>query len=110
MEAVIGLILGYLVGCRSKPIDFDAIRQSWDKIKNSEEALSMMRGTAKNGLQMFLLGGSAEPLDSDEIRQAWNKIKKSKEAQNLVAGTADKALWIYRLVLRVLLGQIISQR
>lgn len=110
MEVVLGLILGYLVGCRSKPLDFDEIKQSWDSIKKSDEARSIMRGTTKNGLQIFLLGGSSEPLDTDEIREAWNKIKKSKEAQNLVAETADKALWVYRLVLRVLLGQIIPRR
>jgi hypothetical protein len=56
MDVAIGLIVGYLVGTKAGRLDFNEMRQAWDKIKRSEEAQDFVAGTADIGLQLFKQG------------------------------------------------------
>jgi len=56
MDVAIGLVVGYLVGTKAGRLDFNEMRQAWDKIKRSEEAQDLVAGTADIGFQLFRRG------------------------------------------------------
>jgi hypothetical protein len=51
MGVIIGFIIGYIVGTKSSPVDYEEIRRAWDEIKSSKEAQALVAGSADIALQ-----------------------------------------------------------
>ena len=70
METFVGFVAGYLAGCREGKDGVARLRESWDAIRNSEQARRMageavglagaMLRRATSGRGMSALGGTVE--------------------------------------------------
>lgn len=56
MGVIIGFIIGYILGTRSAPLDFEEISQAWEDIRKSEEAQALVSGGADMALQVIQQG------------------------------------------------------
>jgi hypothetical protein len=105
MGALLGFMLGYVLGAKEGPARFDELRKAWETIVNSEE----FKGMLATGTSMFqsafeegklsvgdtlgsMLSGNghlAETLasfsSSRPLMDAWQTLSKSPEIRALIA-------------------------
>ena len=104
MGAVLGFVMGYILGAKEGPERFEELRQAWETIVNSEEFQGMLNtgttlfmsavqngkvsiGDALGGL-MSGDGQLAETLSSftnnGPLMDAWKTLSKSPEIQSMI--------------------------
>ena len=104
MGAVLGFVMGYILGAKEGPERFEELRKAWETIVNSEEfqgmlntGTSLFMSTVQNGKESIgeVLGGLmsgdgqlGETLSSftnnGALMDAWKTLSKSPEIQSLI--------------------------
>jgi len=56
MGVIIGFIIGFFLGTKNGPLQFDEINKAWEDIKKSEEAQAIIAGGADIALQVMRQG------------------------------------------------------
>jgi hypothetical protein len=104
MGAVLGFVMGYILGAKEGPERFEELRKAWETIVNSEEfqgmvntGTSLFMSTVQNGKASIgeALGGLmsgdgqlGETLSSftnnGALMDAWKTLSKSPEIQSLI--------------------------
>lgn len=106
MGAVLGFMIGYVLGAKEGPERFEELRKAWETIVNSEEfqgmlntGTSLFMSTVQNGKASIgealggLLSGDGqlgETLSSfsnnGALMDAWKTLSKSPEIQSTILG------------------------
>ena len=74
MSVIAGLVLGYVLGRKLGPMNYEEINQAWDKIRTSEE----VRDTVVGG-RMILSEVLQEQIKKLTGRGASKPLRKSKK-------------------------------
>ncbi|MDX1522896.1 MAG: hypothetical protein R3264_14810 [Anaerolineae bacterium] len=56
MGVFIGFVLGYLIGTRSDPLDFEKTMKAWEEIKQSEQARGLVKLVIEVGVHQVRRG------------------------------------------------------
>jgi|SRR5271156_140256 len=105
MGALLGFMLGYVLGAKAGPESYDELRKAWETIVNSEEFKSLLgvgttfvQGMLQQGQQSLgdtlsgLTSGNGDLGDAlkklsgnGQLMDAWNIVSQSPELQSLLA-------------------------